>query len=242
MIEKLLQSFSWRASFEVVTTLVMVSLAGLLVWQNRSGGISTRPGTPSAVIQAPSRPISISGSPTRGSLSARVAVIEYTDFECPFCAQAANGPLRQFMEEYVDSGRVLFVLKNLPLPMHKMAPRAAAIALCAGEQGKYWEMHDALFRQNGKLDEADLGGLPRQVGLRLPTYAACIDSERAAAAVKADTTEAAELSVKSTPTFVFGVLQTGGQVRATDVLRGAQPIEQLRAVLDKRLREAVERR
>ena len=190
----------------------------------------------------PTRPISVSGNPTRGSSTALVSAIEYTDFECPYCAVMANGSLKQFLTEYVDSGKVLFVVKNLPLPMHRMAPRAATMALCAGEQGKYWEMHDLLFASNGRLVERDLEGLGGQLGVALPAYRSCLESDRPLVVLNTDKAEAADLTIKSTPTFVFGIRQGDGRIKATDVLIGAQPIEELRAVVDKRLKEAAQPR
>lgn len=235
MTDQVRNTVGWRAAFEVVTTLAMVSLAALLVWQNYSAANASRP-VADRTIQVPTKPINISGNPTKGSEVAPIALIEYTDFECPYCATVANGSLRQLATEYVQTGKVLFIVKNLPLPMHLMAPRASVMALCAGEQGKFWEMHDALFTRNARLTEPDLQGLGSQIGLDRAVYQTCLDSDRPQTLITADKAEAAEFGIKSTPTFVFGRLQRDGQVKATDVLRGAQSIEELRAVLNRLLK------
>jgi protein-disulfide isomerase len=228
---------SWRSLFEVATTILMVALAAAMVWQNsRNSAVAPQPRRPAA-NDLTGRAINIAGSATKGRPDAAIVVIEYTDFECSFCARAATGPLKQLFAEYVDSGRVLFVVKNLPLQRHKLAPLAASLAFCAGEQGKFWDAHDALFARKAQLTNENLDALGVEVGLAAKPFAECVGSTRPNNAISADSAEARELGITATPTFVVGRSAASGLITATDVLRGSQSIEDWRELLNRRLAE-----
>lgn len=180
----------WRTAFEISSTVVMIALAAALVWQGRARFFDSPPtGRPTAT-PVPRDPIAINGRPVLGSSSARVAIVEYSDFECPFCGVVARETIPTLKREYMDTGKVMLVFKHLPLPFHSLAPGAAAAAVCSGQQGKFWQMHDRLFAKPMKLTAQDLRASAGQVGLDLPVYDACRAGTAPSTLVDADRSEA----------------------------------------------------
>jgi protein-disulfide isomerase len=180
--------------------------------------------------------ISIDTVPFMGNPAARAIVIQYTDFDCPFCLSFAKDTLPEFIRTYVDSGRVRFALRHLPLEkIHPHAARAAAAAECGGRQGKFWEMHNALFDKPSARDLRDLLHLGKAIGLNAEVFGTCLKGE-AAARINADVESARELRIKGTPTFVFGESESDGIVRVTRVQSGVPRIATLRSIVDDLLR------
>ena len=116
-------------------------------------GSAARPASPSAEQRVQ---IATNGSPARGQTSAPIIIVEFTDYQCPFCESYFQQTYRRIETNYINTGKVRYVVRDMPLAIigHKNAPKAAEAARCAGEQGKYWEMHDALF--NGQSTWANL--------------------------------------------------------------------------------------
>jgi protein-disulfide isomerase len=132
------------------------------------------------------------GSPGRGPAEAPVTIVEFADFECPFCASV--GPtLKRLLEVYPQEVRLVF--KHNPLPIHPRAQLAHRAAAAAGEQGKFWEMHDLLFRSQEKLGREDLKEHARSLGLDLAAFESGLDAPESAAAVEADQVLAGRLGV-----------------------------------------------
>jgi protein-disulfide isomerase len=151
--------------------------------------------------------------------------VVFSDFECPFCGRA-EPTVKQLENEYQGKLRVVF--KNQPLPMHANAKLAAAAALAAHEQGKFWEFHDVLFDNQRALDRASLEKYARQVGLDVGRFRAALDSGKFDAQLSADMAEASRAGVTGTPTFFINGRQ----------LVGAQPVEQFRRLIDDELSKA----
>jgi len=171
----------------------------------------------------------------RGSSAARVALIEFADFECPFCARYARQVYPRLMEEYVDSGKVQYVFRHYPLEIHPRAVQAAEAAECAAGQGMYWEMHDRLFESNGALSESDI--LEHAASLRLAAedFESCLLTNAMLGRVMEDRREGDELGVRGTPTFFFAEVQDDGRYRLLTKLSGAMPYSMFRDVLDELL-------
>lgn len=153
------------------------------------------------------------GGPSRGPDDARVTIIEYSDFQCPFCRRA--GPVLEELEKrYPNDVRVVY--RHLPLDsLHPRARAGAEASACAAEGGLFWEYHDLLFENGRALEDADLRRYAEEVGLDAEAFEACFTSRRYAAAVEADAREAAEIGISGTPAFVVnGIL-----------LFGLQPVE-----------------
>ncbi len=168
--------------------------------------------------------IAVGSSPSRGSASAPVTIIVFSDFQCPFCSKAES-TVKELEAAY--PGKIRFVFKNNPLPFHERARLAAKATLAANEQGKFWEYHDALFAHQNDLDRAALERYAEDLGLDLRRFRGALDDARFDTVVEADVTEAHRLGLKGTPSFFVN-----GRL-----IRGAQPLSAFRATVDQALAE-----
>jgi protein-disulfide isomerase len=169
-----------------------------------------------------------SGAPRRGPEAAPVTVVEFSDFQCPFCARA-QPTLRRLREAYADEVRFFFV--DFPLDMHPQAKKAHEAAACAAEQGKFWPMYDRLFASQGRLEVKDLKAYASELGLAGEAFAECLDSARHAASWEAGIEEGARQGVTGTPAFFIN-----GRM-----LVGAQPYEAFAQVIEDELERAARR-
>jgi protein-disulfide isomerase len=161
--------------------------------------------------------------PSRGPEKAKITIVEFSDFECPFCSRG-GATLAKVMERYPDQVRVVY--RQFPLEFHPRARKAAEASLCAGEQGKFWELHDRMFADQGKLAVEDLKAAARELKLDGVRFDACLDAGAQGAAVEADLKAGQALGVQGTPAFfVNGVF-----------LNGAVPFEQFVAAIDRELK------
>jgi protein-disulfide isomerase len=160
--------------------------------------------------------------PAKGPPNAPITVVEFSDFECPYCVRA-EPTVRQVLDTYGEKVRLVF--KDFPLPNHARAPKAAEAAHCAGAQGKYWEMHEKLFASGGKLDVADLKAHAREVGVDGAKFDQCLDSGEKASLVAANKKAGEEVGVTGTPAFFVN-----GRL-----ISGAQPFEEFKKLIDKEL-------
>jgi protein-disulfide isomerase len=160
--------------------------------------------------------------PFRGPADAPITIIEFSEYQCPFCARVTP-TLKQIEEKY--AGKVRIVFKDFPLPNHAQAPKAAEAAHCAGEQGKYWLLHDRLFDNQQQLQIPQLKAHAGAVGLDQAKFDQCLDSGKHAANVQADIDLGASMGVQSTPTIYIN-----GRV-----VTGAQPIGVFTSVIDDEL-------
>src|ERR1051326_242105 len=138
-------------------------------------------------------------SPARGRTKAAVTIVEFSDFECPFCRQVQD-TLRQIGERYGD--QVRFVFKHLPSDGHRNSLAAARAAYCAGEQNRFWQFHDALFAAQ-QLSPEFIAGLAVSLGLGREKFAECVSAERSRAAVLTDSETAKRYRIDSTPSFLI---------------------------------------
>lgn len=147
--------------------------------------------------------------PSRGAEGAPVTLVEFSDFECPFCRRA-QPTLARLLAAY--PGRVRHVFRHYPLPRHRAAPKAAEAAECARDQGRFWEMHDRLFASAGALATRDLKAHARALGLRGDAFDACLDSGRHEPRWRRDLAEALTYGDSGTPLFfVNGRVVVGAQ-------------------------------
>lgn len=149
--------------------------------------------------------ISLEDVPFKGAEDANVTVVEYSDFQCPFCKRGSD-MIPEILEEY--EGKVKIGYKQLPLPIHNWATEAAIASVCASKQGndKFWKLHDLFFENQGKLNaeniKGEIGGFAKQIGLNTDEFNKCIDSPEVAQRVKDEAEEARSIGISSTPTFV----------------------------------------
>ena len=183
--------------------------------------------------------ISIANSPFLGKADAPVTIIEFTDYQCPFCKRFSKNTLPQIIKEYVDTGKVKYVLREFPLKsIHPSADKLAQAALCAGDQGKYWEMHDSYFTGATKPNPKDLSKEIAALKLNAKTFNACLDSDKYAKKVTTDISDGTKLGVRGTPSFFLGKPKKGDSstVHATKMLRGAQGFPAFKKVIDELLK------
>jgi len=151
------------------------------------------------VIGAPRAPVSLKDTPVRGAAKAPVTIVEFADYECPYCQQI-HAVLEKVEADFKD--KVAFAYKDSPLPMHPHAQKAAEAAHCAGTQGKYWEYHDALFVDR-KLEIAQLKDAARSLNLDTEAFDKCLDSGETAGIVKSQLGEATSYNIQGTPSFLI---------------------------------------
>lgn len=200
--------------------------------------------TPNPTV-APTQPspqakiaISIGNSPVMGNSTASITMVEFSDFQCPFCGAFFSQTFPQVEKNYIDSGKIRFVFKNMPLTsIHPNALEAALAAQCANEQGKFWEYHDWLFtNQNSwvNLNNTDVAKSFKQyasmLGLDTNSFNSCLSSEKYSTAVNKDEQDGTIYGVTGTPTFFIGNDQKG---YAT--ISGAQPFSVFQQQLDSEL-------
>ena len=167
----------------------------------------------------------------QGSPTAPVWVVEVSDFQCPFCKTWHDSTYRALRREFVTPGTIRLAYINYPLPNHENAMPAAEAAMCAGAQGRFWEMHDGLFdRQDtwAAMPNAApvFDSVARAAGVDVAAMRRCIDQGSMRALIQADAERAQEFGVQATPSFIIG-----GDV----LIRGAQPIEAFRRAIAQKL-------
>lgn len=178
-------------------------------------------------LRKPVRPtfdVQVGNAPVKGGKNAKVTIIEFSDYQCPFCAKGAS-----IMEEVAKKygNKVKIAYKNFPLPFHQQARPASMAALCAGDQSeaKFWDMYKRMFEDQQNLSRSGLEDKAKAIGLNVDKFKECMAEEKFAAQIDSDMREGQELGVKSTPTFfVNGIMVTG-----------AQPIEAFSEIIDELL-------
>lgn len=165
--------------------------------------------------------------PARGPDDAKVTIVEFSDFQCPFCKKYVDETLPLVASTY--SSKVRYVFRDFPIDqLHPQATQAAEAAACAADQGKFWEYHDVLFQNQGALDVASLKGYAGKLGLDQATFDACVDSKKHAEEVQADFSDGRANDVTGTPTFFIN----GRKVV------GAQSFATMQKIIDEELQKA----
>ena len=163
----------------------------------------------------------------QGSPNAPLWVIEVSDFQCPYCKQWHDQTYTTFINEFVKTGKVRLAYVNFPLNSHRYAWPTAESAMCAGAQGKFWEMHDALFATQQRWESMPspaimFDSLARSTGIDIPKWRDCVSSGKMKALIQADHDRAAKAGAEATPSFMIG----------DQILAGAQPIDVIRRAVD----------
>jgi protein-disulfide isomerase len=166
----------------------------------------------------------------RGDSAAKVWMVEVSDFQCPYCKGWHDETYPVVLRDYVATGRVKMAYVNFPLPMHQQAWPAAEAAMCAGAQGKFWEMHDALFAAQAAWSArpAVFDSLAGAVGVDVAAWRQCVGSKAMRRLIQSDYDRSQRAGVNSTPTFIIG----------DQTIEGAQPADVFRRALDSALARA----
>jgi protein-disulfide isomerase len=206
----------------LVLILIVLVAANFYVTYNLHSKITGMLVAPSAQPQAqqpqePSAPtldiskIDLSKAQVKGKSTAKVTIVEYSDFQCSYCARAETQAVVQIIKDYVDTGKARFIFRQFPLTsLHQYAVKAAEAAECAGDQGKFWEMHDKLFANQQALDLESLKKYAADLGLDTTKFNTCLTGGTKQAIVQAQFNEGSAFGVSGTPTFFVNGKQIVG--------------------------------
>jgi protein-disulfide isomerase len=195
--------------------------------QQGQGSVPEVPGIVGASIPT-------AGEPAMGSASARVTLMEISDYHCPFCKRQTQQTFPQLQSDYIKTGKVQYLFVDYPIAqLHPTAARAHEAANCAGDQGKYWEMHASLFNNPVAKDDAGLVAQATAIGLGASAFQTCLSSGRHAASVQASASRMEELGISGTPMIVIGMTPAPGQpMKVVKYVYGAQPYSAFKEAID----------
>jgi protein-disulfide isomerase len=192
------------------------------------------------VAQPPAAPprivakIAVADGASLGKFDAPLTMIEFSDYQCPFCRRHVDAALSALKKEYVETGKLRYVFRDFPLDqIHPNARKAAEAARCAGDQGKYWEMHDELFRDQQALAVDGLKASAKRLGLDAAAFDACLDGGRHAASVQKGLDDGLAAGVRGTPAFFLGKTRPDGTIEGS-LISGAQPLAEFRREIENR--------
>jgi protein-disulfide isomerase len=187
-----------------------------------------------------SKTIAIADEPTKGNASAKVTIVEVSDYHCPFCRRQTLQIMPQLTAEYVNSGKAKYVFVDYPIAqLHPDAFKAHEAANCAGDQGKYWQMHDILFTNSPAKDSSQLIDEAKMVGLDAAKFTACLSSGRHAPAITDSITRMQQLGVGGTPLTLIGVTPApGSPMKIVSSIYGAKPYAEFKTAIDAALAQA----
>ncbi len=186
--------------------------------------------------------VSIDDDPVLGDKNAKVTLIDFSDYECPFCKRHFTDTYPQLKKDYIDTGKVKMVFRDLPLSFHQNAPKEAEAAECARKQGGdsiYYKYHDQIFTKttsNGTglaLDQLPI--IAKELGLNVNQFQSCLDSGEFKAEVDKDIADAGKVGASGTPTFFIGKSTSNGEIEGIKVV-GAQPYSAFKVIIDEQLK------
>lgn len=192
---------------------------------------------PAAATSAPREKVQMRNSSdwhAIGKDSAPVTLIEFLDYQCPFCRRFHGETFTELKKNYIDTGKVRFVSRDLPLEFHPFSLKAAEAARCAGDQGKYWEMRDALLANSATLSDDVIAKLADSLSIKIADFRGCLSTERYKGDVQKDSQEAAYIQIRSTPTFVLA--KTGKDKLEGVKIVGAQSYAAFQSLIDEMLK------
>lgn len=199
--------------------------------------LASRPASPPAPGPVT---MSVGDGPALGQADAPITIVEFSDYQCPFCKKHAVNTLGAIKTNYIDTGKVRYMFRDFPLDsIHPYARKAAEAAHCAGDQGKFWDMHDTMFQNQGALQTESLRHFARTMELDLDAFNTCLDEGKYAKKVEADVAAGSAVGVTGTPGFFIGKTKPDGTMLATFV-KGAQPAAAFSQVIDRLLEEKAE--
>ena len=230
------QKFSRLTSSLALLALGLgLGTGGTLLLQATSRPPTNEPAEPQArILPKLTTDLLLKGEPSLGKARAPLTIVEFSDFECRYCQQFHQTVLPNLKKEYIETGLVRFIHKDLPLPFHRQALPAAAAARCAGEQNKYWTTYGALFDGQSCLECKGVVAIAREQGLDTNTLQACMNREATTALINANVSEAQLHGIRATPTFVIGPTLTDNTHRG-EIVQGALPWTQFKTMLDAQL-------
>ena len=179
--------------------------------------------------------VAVGDNPVLGRADAPVTLVEFSDYQCPFCRQFFDATFPALKKEYIETGKVRYAFRDFPIDeIHPLARKAAEAARCAGDQGKYWEMHDLLFANQPALQRDELVTYARRSRLDVGTFTACLESGKHTPAVERSLADGMSAGVRGTPAFVLGRSSADNTVESV-LITGARPVEAFRGEIERLL-------
>ena len=216
---------------------IVLGIGGTFVVERLLDQRLAQPSQPKTrAIPALTNPLFLQGEPALGDSSAPLTIVEFSDFECSYCRRFHEDVFPQLKRDYINTGLVRFVHKDLPLPFHPHALPAAAAARCAGEQKRYWEMYSSLFDQQNCLGCKGVLAIATEQELSTSKLQACMQRESTIAVINANSSEASLHNISATPPFVIGPTQSDGTLDGL-VMEGAVPWQSFKSTIDAALRD-----
>ena len=230
----------WKISSGILAIFLVVALVFLFksgsdiptgaVVQQPSAAAQPSVANPTAApvqgqVQGPALQVSVDDDPVKGDKNAKVTIVEFSDYQCPFCGRFFRDTLPQIEEQYVRTGKIKMVFRDFPLSFHENAQKAGEAAECAEDQDKYWEMHDKLFQNQQKLAVTDLKQYAADLKLDTKKFNDCLDSSKHKAEVQKDMADGSSYGVSGTPAFFINGRK----------LVGAQPFSAFKSIIDAEL-------
>lgn len=222
----------WKYSTFILVGILVVAFFMNFGGDNTTGNVIDNAGEGSDTIPEQQQPpvvervqVSVDDDAVRGDPDAPVTIIEFSDYECPFCGRFYTQTLDQIKTNYIDTGKVKMVYRDFPLSFHPNAQKAAEAAECAGEQDKYFEMHDMLFDDQQSLNIDSYKKYAGELGLDQEEFDECLDSDAMADEVRKDFQDGQAAGVTGTPGFFIN----------GKILTGAQPFSAFEAAIEAEL-------
>ena len=224
------------ANVATIVACLLVTLAVVPTLKTAwSGSTKAADGKAQAIEHVDNLRIAMPKANVKGDPRAKVIVIEFADFQCPFCGKYARETFPEIQRQYIDAGQAMYGYRHFPLvDIHPLARDAGKAALCAGDQQKFWPMHDRLLLDRHSLALADLMTDADHLGLDRARFDACLNAP--APLLDEDIAEARRLGVIATPTFFVGTVEPDGNVRVTSKIHGARALPIFRSAFAEALR------
>lgn len=233
----------WRVILDSVATILVIMVAWTFLSSQRPIGGSGQPGPRAGAppsgprdrgvdARVPTAPVSLSGAAMLGSPSAPVAILIYSDFQCPYCGRFARDTMPQIEKTFVEPGKTLIAFRNLPLSaIHPFARRAAQFAVCTSQQGRFWPFHNLAFQKQVQLDDRALNAWSTAAGADETLLQQCLAGP-AGNLVQQEEATARLLRVSATPTLFMGILQADKNLKVIKRLSGAVPFDRIKEELE----------
>lgn len=185
-------------------------------------------------------PIPLIAAAIRGAPDARIIVAEFSDYQCPFCKRHLEATLPQLAERYIDTGLIRYAMMEFPIDsIHPQARKASEAALCAGDQDRYWQMHDLIFAEQRQLAPRDLQRHAETLDLDMGAFEACLEEGTHADVIRRALDLGRQVGIRGTPSFLIGLSSPDEPLvlMPTYAIRGAQSLDVFAKVIDELLAE-----